>query len=162
MSGRGRWISRRSIGITLVEVLVALAVMSTLMLPIGMFMLEYLRGSSELGDSHQVMNLLEERLETALAQPYDTLPVGETSGKRLNWQDERGLDLRPVQVGHEQVHFFLTVEVVPVEFSAVADPRGGRMERARLEDGFKRLVLQARWGRKQEHRLELLAFKADL
>ena len=63
-------------GITLVEVLIALTILSTLLLPIGMFLVEYLRGSDSLGDFHQVMNLLEEKMEVALAQPFHRLPVG--------------------------------------------------------------------------------------
>ncbi|HOY66771.1 MAG TPA: prepilin-type N-terminal cleavage/methylation domain-containing protein [Candidatus Ozemobacteraceae bacterium] len=154
--------------VTLLEVLIALTILSTVLLPVGMFMVEYLRGSSELGEYHQVMNILEEKMETALALPFDALPVGRSKNVRLGHDaDETGkrsvtLDLRPVQVGVEEVGFELEVEPVPLEFSAVADPDTGRMERTRLEASYKRLILRAGWGSRSRHNLDLVAYKADL
>ena len=148
-------------GVTLVEVLVALTILSTVMLPIGMFLVEYLRGSSDLGNSHQVMNILEEKMELALTRPYAALPVGKTEGKPIIWDGQQVVDLRPVELANQRVDFSLTVEVVPLEFSAIADP-AGTPQRSSVEDGFKRLTLRAVWGRKKEHFFDLVAYKADL
>ncbi len=154
--------------VTLLEVLIALTILSTVLLPIGMFMVEYLKGSNELGDYHQVMNILEEKMELALALPFDTLPVGVSKNVRLGkdtGDDGKRiaiLDLRPVQVGNQDVRFDLDVELVPLEFSAVADAASGRMERTRLESSYKRLTLRAAWGTKKTHSLDLIAYKADL
>lgn len=154
--------TRTGRGVTLVEVLVALTILSTILLPIGMFMVEYLRGSNNLGDSHQVMNILEEKMELALTRPYGSLPVGKTEGKSIVWDGQQVVDLRPVELANQKVEFTLNVEVVPVEFSAVADASTGRLERCSVEDGFKRLSLRAVWGRKKEHFFDLVAYKADL
>lgn len=152
----------RSSGITLVEVLIALTILSTLMLPLGMFLVEYLRGSDNLGDFHQVMNLLEEKMELALAQPFTRLPLGVSENTRLSNDARDALDLRPVEVGRNLVTFSLLVELVSVEFSAIKDPRTGQMERLHADDGLKRLTLKGTWGDKGQHMLDLVAFKADL
>lgn len=155
----------RTSGISLVEVLIALTILSTLLLPIGMFLVEYLRSSDSLGEFHQVMNLLEEKMEIALAQPFHRLPLGVTENVRLSTEagDERQvLDLRPVEVGRHLVSFSLRVEMVPVEFSAIVDTRTGQMDRRRVEDGLKRLTLVGTWGEKGRHSVDLVAYKADL
>ncbi|MBF0498725.1 MAG: prepilin-type N-terminal cleavage/methylation domain-containing protein [Candidatus Riflebacteria bacterium] len=154
--------SSRKPGITLVEMLVALSILSTILLPIGMFLVEYLRGSNELGDSHQVMNLLEEKMELVLTRPFSAIPIGSTEGKAVIFEGRSVIDLRPVDLGVQKVSFSLNVEVVPVEFSAIADPKTGRIERATVDDGMKRLTLRAVWGRKGERFLDLVAYKADL
>lgn len=165
--GRRLYGSRRR-AITLLEVLIALTILSTVLLPIGMFLIEYMKGSSELGDYHQVMSILEEKMEQALALPYDALPAGISKNIRLGRDfGEDGkraafLDLRPAQLGVQEVGFDLDVEVIPLEFSAVADPRTGRMERTSLENSYKRLVLKATWGTTTPHSLDLVAYKADL
>jgi len=154
--------------VTLLEVLIALTILSTVLLPIGMFMVEYLKGSSELGDYHQVMNILEEKMEMALAIPFDALPAGISKNVRLGKDTgEDGkraafLDLRPTQIGNQDVRFDLEVELVPLEFSATGDAKSGRMERTRLESSYKRLTLRAGWGTKTPHSLDLIAYKADL
>lgn len=154
--------------ITLVEVLVALTILSTVLLPIGMFLIEYLKGSSELGTYHQVMSILEEKMEQGLALPFDALPAGVSKNIRLGRDaGEDGkraaiLDLRPAQIGNQEVRFDLDVEPVPLEFSAVADKNTGRMERTRLENSYKKLTLRAIWGTNTHHSLDLVAYKADL
>ena len=149
--------------VTLVEVLIALAILSTLLLPVGMFLIEYMKGSTRLGDFNQVLNLLEERMEMALTQPYSRIPVGESTGRLLpGAQADVGIDLRPVPVGKEQVTFTLVVEVVPVEFAAAVDAGIGRLERVRLEESYKRLTLKAAWGADKPRSLDLVAYKADL
>ncbi|MFZ2955624.1 MAG: prepilin-type N-terminal cleavage/methylation domain-containing protein [Candidatus Ozemobacteraceae bacterium] len=149
-------------GVTLVEMLVALCILSTILLPIGMFLVEYLRGSNELGDSHQAMNLLEEKMELALTRPYAAIPIGQTENKSITFEGRSVIDLRPVDLGVQKVSFSLNVEVVPVEFSAIADAKTGRLERATVDDGMKRLTLRAVWGRKGERFMDLVAYKADL
>ena len=152
----------RRTGITLVEVLVALALVSAILLPIGMFVVEYLKGSSDLGETHQVLSLLEEKMELALSGPYTAFPVGVTEGKPLVHDGRVVLDLRPAEVGPHQVRFSLTVEMVPTEFAAITDVKSGRGQRVSLEEGFKRLTLRAVWGRKGERFFDLCAYKADL
>ena len=156
---KDQWASK---GVTLLEVLVAMAILSTLMLPIGMFLIEYLRGSNQLGDAYQVMNVLEEKMEQALARPFSGFPAGETSNKKLVFQGREMLDLRPLQLGTNLIHFSLKVEPVPVELSAVIDPETGEMVRTLVEDGMKRLVLKGTWGKDRRQALELTAYKADL
>lgn len=166
MTRRREGLRRRAV--TLLEVLIALTILSTVLLPLGMFLIEYLKGSSELGDYHQVMSILEEKMEQGLALPFDALPAGVSKNIRLGRDSgEEGkraafLDLRPSQVGNQEVRFDLDVELVPLDFSAVADPRTGRMERTRLENSYKRLILRATWGTKPPHSLDLIAYKADL
>jgi len=149
-------------GITLLEVLIAFTILSTLLLPLGMFLIEYLRGSDSLGDYHQVMNILEEKMEVAFAQSYSRIPLGVSENCRLASDEKNALDLRPVEVGRSLVKFSLNVELVPVEFSAIVEPASGKVQRTRLEDGMKKLTLRGVWGDKSRHSLDLVAYKADL
>lgn len=154
---------RQQRGVSLIEALVALAIMSALLLPIGMFLLEYSRGSTQLGDFNQVLNLLEERMEMALAQPFSQLPLGESSDKLIpRAGDNQGIDLRTAQVGKEKVTFSLRVEMVPVEFAAAVDAENGRIDRIRLEESYKRITITAAWGTDKPRSLDLAAYKADL
>jgi hypothetical protein len=141
---------------------VAITILSTILLPIGMYLIEYLKGSTELGNSHQVMAILAEKMEGLLSQPYSFIPAGTTAGKRIMHDEIEVIDLRPMDVGPSMVAFTLQVELVPVEFTAIGDPSNGTLERAKLDEGMKRLTLKAAWGKKNEHFFDLVAFKADL
>lgn len=155
--------TRATRALSLVEGLVALAIVSTLLLPIGMFLIEYSRGSDRLGDMHQVLSLLEERMEMALAQPFNQIPLGETSGTLIQGAEPgRGIDLRPLQIGKQQVTFAMQVEMVPVEFSAVIETTSGRSAKIRLDEHYKRLKLVAAWGADKPHSIDLTAYRADL
>ena len=76
-------IRNRQAAVSLVEVLIALAILSTLALPMLMFLVEYSRGSSQLGDYYQILNIVEEKLDTALALNFVDIPTGETDGKLI-------------------------------------------------------------------------------
>ncbi len=149
-------------GITLLEVLLAMTILSTILLPIGMFLLEYVKGSSELGEFHQVMNLLEEKMEMALSQPFRGIPNGESKDTRLTFNGKEVVDLRPAQIGGDVVKFTLTAESFPVQFSACTDPAKGTNEVVRVEEGLKKLTIKGTWGKKTTHTLDLVAYKADL
>ncbi len=149
-------------GITLLEVLVGFTLLTTVLLPIFMFLVEYLRGSTELGNSHQVISLVEEKMETALGQPFEALPIGLTENRRLVYDGRETIDLRPMELGPETVKFTMNVEAVPLEFSAIADGVSGRVEKVKVDDGFKKITVRAVWGRKSEHFFDLTAFKANL
>jgi prepilin-type N-terminal cleavage/methylation domain-containing protein len=152
----------RQAAVSLVEVLVALAILSTLALPMLMFLVEYSRGSSQLGDYYQILNIVEEKLDTALSLDFTEVPDGETSGGTVDSRTGRHLDLRPVEVAHEIVTFRMRVEVVAVDFSAMKDSTSGQLQRARVEDGMKRIELTAEWGKKKKHSINLISYKANL
>lgn len=148
--------------ISLVEVLIAMAVLSTLALPMGMFLIEYARGSSQLGDYYQTLNLVEQKLETAMDMPFQLVPEGLTTDKLIENPFGMALDLRQTEVAKSLVKFSLQVEVIPVEFAALKDSFSGQLQRARVEEGMKRLEVTAEWGEKGKHNIRLVAYKANL
>lgn len=155
-------IRQKQAAVSLVEVLIAMAILSTLALPMLMFIVEYSRGSSQLGDYYQILNLLEEKLEIAQSMNFAEIPGGETSGVLVESPTGHNLDLRPAEIAHEIVSFRMKAEVLPVEFAAMKDPLSGELQRARVEDGMKRIEIIAEWGGKRPHNLNLVAYKANL
>lgn len=149
-------------GVTLLEVLIAMTILSTILLPIGMYLLEYVKGSNDLGNFHKVMNILEEKMEVALSQPFEAIPVGLTENRKITYSGKDALDLRSIALGDDTVKFSVLVETVPLEFSAIADAGTGHLDRARVEEGMKRFTMKATWGKKQDHAFDLVAYKADL
>lgn len=152
----------RTRGISLVEVLIVLALLSSLLLPLGMYLAEYMRGSTSLGEFHQVLNIIEERMELALSYPYNDLPVGLVENRHIPHRSGPGIDLRSVTVGDNLVHLSLDVTVIPLDFSVVVNPAVGEVRRFSAENSMKKLFLKAVWGRNNEHSLDLTAYKADL
>jgi len=152
----------RRAAVSLVEVLIAMAILSMLALPMGMFLVEYNRGSSHVGDYYQVLNLLEQKLETALALRFHAIPSGKTVASLLDSDGKTILDMAPAIVSNSKVHFTLNVESVSVDFIAMKDSVSGQVQRARAEDGMKRLEIIAEWGQKIKHSLNLIAYKANL
>lgn len=152
----------RSSGLSLVEVLIALTMLSTLALPMFMFLVEYSRGSSQLGDYYQILNIVEEKLDTALAMNFIEIPTGESTDRLIESETGRNLDLRPVQVAKEIISFRLQAEIMPVEFAAMKDSFSGQLQRARVEDGMKRIEIIAEWGDRKKHNISLIAYKANL
>ncbi len=151
-----------SAGVSLVEVLISLAILSTLALPMFMFIVEYSRGSSQLGDYYQILNLVEEKLDTALALNFIEIPTGETANRLIESETGHHLDLRPVEVAREIVTFRMTVDINPIELAAMKDAVSGQLQRARVEDGMKRIELIAEWGDQKKHNISLIAYKANL
>jgi hypothetical protein len=139
-----------------------MAMLSTLALPMGMFLIEYSRGSSQLGDYYQVLNMVEQRLEITMKMPFHSIPVGKTEKALIENRSGMNLDLRTAEVGKNQIQFTLETEILPVEFAAMKDSFSGLLQRARVEQGIKRLELTAKWGKKRKHNIKLVAFKANL
>lgn len=148
--------------ISLVEVLIAMAMLSTLALPMGMFLVEYARGSSQLGDYYQTLNLLEQKLEIAMEMPFNDVPIGTSADVLVKNPTGMDLDLRPAEVAKINVKFSLTVDLIPVEFAALKDSFSGHLQRARVEKGMKRLEIVAAWGKKGKHQIRLIAYRANL
>ncbi len=148
--------------ISLVEVLIAMAILSTLALPMGMFLVEYARGSSQLGDYYQILNMVEQRLEIAMDMPFARVPEGTATNLLIDNPFGADLDLRSAEINKELVKFSLQVETLPVEFAAFKDSFSGQLQRARVEDGMKRLELTASWGNKGQHRINLVAYRGNL
>jgi len=156
-----RLIQKRA-AISLVEIMIAMAILSTLALPMGMFLVEQMRGSSQLGDYYQILNLLEEKLETALEMRFHDIPVGEVHDRLIESEGARDLDLRPVEVARNLVRFRMNTEILPVSFSAMKDAVSGELQAVTLEDGMKRIEIVAEWGDKGRHNLNLVAYRSNL
>ncbi len=148
--------------VSLVEVLIALAILSTLALPMFMFVVEYSRGSSQLGDYYQVLNIVEEKLDIALAMNFNEIPAGATQNMLVPCSSGQNLDLRPAEVNRSIVNFRMHTEVLPIEFAAMKDSTSGQLQRARVEDGMKRIEIIAEWGDKKKHSISLISYKAHL
>ncbi len=149
-------------GISLVEVMVALTILSMLALPGFMFLFEYTKDGSRVGDYYQVLNALETRMEQAYAMDFLSLPVGETKDREVKGANGQNLDLRPSQISNNLVSFKMTVEVMPLSFSALEGPSSTRLRRVHAEDLYKKVNLTAYWGKNERHKVELLAYKANL
>ena len=155
-------VTRKKRAVSLVEVLMALAILSTLALPMGMFLVEYSRGSSKLGDYYQVLNLVEQRLEMALAMHFSYIPVGEVTGTVITDDDGRQLDLRPVDLADKTILFSMKTELLPVDFAALRDPHSRELQRARVEEGMKRVEISAEWGDQDRQHISLISYRANL
>lgn len=139
-----------------------MTILSMLALPGFMFLFEYLRGGSELGEYHQVLNLLEKKLELACALDFSSIPVGESADKLIEGANGRKLDLRPSEISKNLVQFKMKVEVLPLSFSAIETSAFKQLQRARAENSYKKIEVFAQWGKNGRHRLNLLTYKADL
>jgi hypothetical protein len=155
-------IMNRKTAVSLAEALIALAILSTLALPMFMFVVEYSRGSSQLGDYYQILNIVEEKLDIALAMNFNEIPPGVTNAVLIPCSSGRNLDLRPAEVNRSIVNFRMHTEVLPVEFAAMKDSTSGQLQRARVEDGMKRIEIIAEWGDKKKHNVSLISYKANL
>lgn len=140
----------------------ALAILSTLALPMGMFLVEYSRGSSKLGDYYQTLNLVEQHLEMALSMNFSQIPEGEVSGTVITDDNGRQIDLRPVELSGKTITFRMKTELIPVEFAALRDPHTRELQRARVEEGMKRIEIIAEWGDKDRQNISLISYKANL
>lgn len=152
----------RQAAVSLVEVLIAMAILSTLALPMGMFLVEYNRGSSQLGDYYQILNILEGKLEIAMAMRYFDIPTGEQNGGIVEVDGKTLLDLRPAQVAGNLVYFKFRSEVVPIELAALTNAYSGQLHKAKIDNGMKKMEILAEWGDKGKHKLNLIAYRADL
>ncbi|OGK08092.1 MAG: hypothetical protein A2W80_00165 [Candidatus Riflebacteria bacterium GWC2_50_8] len=160
--GRMLRIWQKRAAISLVEVVFAMAILSTLALPMGMFLVEQTRGSSQLGDYYQILNLLEEKLEIALEMKFQDIPTGETRDVLVESEGGRALDLRPAEVARNLVSFRIRVELLPVSFSALKDAASSELQSVVAEDGMKKIEIFAEWGEKGRHNLNLVAYRSNL
>ncbi len=161
MSNIGRKKNNR--GISLIEVMTALTILSTLILPSFMFIIEYSKGGSDIGDRFEILNRIEERLEAALSMPFDDIPNGLTTDKVIESANGKKLDLKPISISNKQVSFECDVEVVPVSFEAIKDYTTHQLQRITVESGLKKITITAKWGKKKVNQsVQLTVFKANI
>jgi hypothetical protein len=94
--------------------------------------------------------------------PFNRIPIGRSSGVLIDNPFSMDLDLRPAEIAQNEVHYSLTVDMMPIEFSALKDSFSGQLQRARVEEGMKRLEIVAEWGDKKQHNIRLIAYRANL
>lgn len=149
--------------VSLIEVMIALAILSTLVLPSFMFIFEYSKGGSDLGDRYEVLNRAEERIEAALAIPFHLIPEGKTTKVVIEGENGRKLDLNPITLGNNTVEFECEVKTIPVDFTLMKNFSTRQLQKARLENGMKRITVTAQWGKgKRAQNVQLMAYKANL
>ena len=150
-------------GISLVEVMTALTILSTLILPLFMFLIEYAKGGSDIGDRFEILNRIEERLETALAMPFDDIPEGLSKDITIESKKGRNLDLKPIKINNKQVSFECMVESIPMDFEAIKNYTTHQIQRAKIENGLKKITITAKWGKDNNSReIHLMVYKANL
>ena len=150
-------------GVSLIEVMIALTILSTLILPGFMFLLEYTRGGSDMGDRYEILNRIEERLEAVLAMPFNDIPEGTTTDVVITSENGRKLDLKPITIANKNVTFECDVETLSVDFAAMKDYSTRQLQRATVENGMKRVTITARWGKgRKAQNLQLMVYKANL
>lgn len=150
-------------GVSLIEVMIALTILSSLILPGFMFIIEYTRGGSEIGDRFEILSRVEERLEAALAMPFADIPEGITTDKVIESENGRKLDLKPITISKRKVSFECSVEVLPVTFSAIKDYSTRQLQKITVEKGLKKVIITAKWGKSnREKKIDLIAYKANL
>lgn len=150
--------------ISLLEILIAFAIFSIVLLPITIFFIEYFRTAGDVSFLHQVTSLLEEKMEVALSLPYKNLPVGETKDcvvlSESSISANKYLDLRPIQLASNLVTFRMIVEEIPLEASAIKNLETGELARFRFENCYKKVTIIASWDKNKG--LDLTGYKGDL
>jgi len=142
--------------------MIAMAILSTLALPMGMFLVEQMRGSSQLADYYQILNLLEEKLDVALEMQFHDIPTGETRDILIEPEGGRALDLRPAEVARNLVRFRMNTELLSIDMSAMKDAMSRELQSVNVEDGIKKIEIVAEWGENGRHSLNLLAYRSNL
>ena len=150
-------------GISLIEVMIALTILSTLILPIFMFLIEYTKGSSDIGDKFEVLNRVEEKLEAALSMPFDSIPQGLSKDITICSENGKQLDLKSIKINNKQVSFECSVETIPVNFEAMKNYSTHQLQKAKLENGLKKITITAQWGKNNNNqKIQLMVYKANL
>ncbi|MBR4569388.1 MAG: prepilin-type N-terminal cleavage/methylation domain-containing protein [Candidatus Riflebacteria bacterium] len=150
-------------GISLIEVMTALTILSTLILPLFMFLIEYAKGGSDIGDRFEILNRIEERLETALSMPFDAIPEGLSKDITIESEKGKTLDLKPIKISNKQVSFECMVETIPTNFEAIKNYNTHQIQRAKIENGLKKITITAKWGKDNNSReIQLMVYKANL
>ena len=160
----GRLVRKRNNqGISLIEVMTALTILSTLILPAFMFIFEYTKGGSEIGDRFEALNRVEEKLESALSMPFNDIPNGLSKDITIESANGKKLDLKPVVIGNKQVSFECLVETIPTSFEAIKDYSTHQLQKANIENGLKKITITAKWGKeKYNQKVILTVYKANL
>jgi len=150
-------------GISLIEVMTALTILSTLILPSFMFLIEYVKGGSDIGDRFEILNRIEEKLETVLAIPFKDIPEGLSKDIVIESENGRKLDLKPIRISNKQVSFECMVEVIPMSFEAIKDYSTHQIQRAKIDNGLKKITITAKWGKDNNVKdIQLMVYKANL
>ena len=149
-------------GISLIEVMIALTILSTLILPLFMFLIEYVKGGSDIGDRFEVLNRIEEKLETALSMPFDDIPEGLSQDITIESKNGKKLDLKPIKIGNKQISFECMTETIPICFEAIKNYSTHQMERAKVEKGLKKIAITAKWGKNNSKEIKLIVYKGNL
>lgn len=150
-------------GVSLIEVMIALTILSTLILPSFMFIIEYTKGGSEIGDRFEILSQIEQRLEIALSMPYSDIPEGKSSDTIIKSENGRSLDLKQINISNKKVSFECLVEVLPVTFSAIKDYSTRQLQKITVENGIKKITIIAKWGKGNRVRnIDLVAYKSNL
>ena len=150
-------------GISLIEVMTALTILSTLILPVFMFLIEYVKGGSDIGDRFEILNRIEERLDTALAIPFKDIPDGLSKDITIESENGRKLDLKPIKISNKLVYFECMAETIPMNFEAIKNYSTHQIQRAKIENGLKKITITAKWGKdNSSQKIQLMVYKANL
>lgn len=150
-------------GISLIEVMTALTILSTLILPAFMFLIEYVKGGSDIGDRFEILNRIEERLDTALAMPFNDIPDGLSKDIIIESGNGRKLDLKPIKISNKLVSFECMTETIPMNFEAIKNYTTHQIQRAKIENGLKKITITAKWGKdNNSQKIQLMVYKANL
>ncbi len=160
---KGNMFIKNKKGVSLIEVMIALTMLSMLVLPAFMFIVEYTRGGSNIGDHYEVLNKVEERLEAALAMNFYDIPDGKSTNVVIESENGRKLDLKPIKIGANEVSFDFEAETLPVSFAAMKDAETRQLQKATLDDGMKKITITANWGKgKRKQNIQMIVYKANL
>lgn len=150
-------------GISVIEIMIALTMLSMLALPAFMFIIEQTRGGANIGNSYEILSKVEERIEAVLAMDFYSIPDGKTTDTVITAANGRKLDLKPENIGGYKVGFEMESETLPVSFAAMKDAKTRQLQRASLEDGMKKVTITAKWGKgKKSQTIDLMVYKANL
>ncbi len=154
---------KNSKGVSLIEVMIALTILSTLILPGLMFILYYSKGGSTIGDKFEILNSLEEKIETVLAMPFDDIPIGLSTDVIIESGNGKKLDLKTTKIFKNNVRFECFAEILPVNFSAIEDYSTRQIQKATVEKGLKKITITAKWGKdKRDQIIQLIVYKANI
>lgn len=152
-------------GISPIELMIVLTVVSTLFLPCMMYFTEWSKGSSKAKDKLLVLSLVEERLEKILAMPFKDIPEGKSSNITIESQNGKKVDLGSliIATSNKKVSFECLVETVPVDFSAIKNYSLHNIQRVSVENGMKKITISAQiLDGENKQTIQLMAYKANL
>ena len=128
-----------------------------------MFLIEYAKGGSDIGDRFEILNRIEERLDMALAMPFKDIPDGLSKDIVIESDNGRKLDLKPINISNKQVFFECMAETIPMSFEAIKDYSTHQIQRAKVENGLKKITITAKWGKdNNSQKIQLMVYKANL